>query len=221
MRVHTLLEYQWDGTQGEYVLVREEGFEYDGPVARCDRAAQSAFGKAAGQAGTAASQFQGEEQAENAALTPFYRQEMQAQHLYTPGQKSQLLSSVAAPLAASAATTAGQAASERARTRNTAGYSSALDQAARERQSALGQAGLDIGAQDIMGAKELNQEGAKGMQGLYGTDVSGMLGAMGRQNEALQGQVEAGKSGWFQNMTGMLNAIGNAGKGIGAMRGSG
>ena len=43
MRVHTRLEYCWDGWDG-YILIREEGFDYDGPVAECkgDPEAQAA-----------------------------------------------------------------------------------------------------------------------------------------------------------------------------------
>lgn len=171
-----------------------------------DRAAQSAAAGAAKTAGGVAATEQGQANALGAQLTPFYRSEMNAQHLYNPQQMQELLNAAAAPLAGSAATTAGQAASEAARTRNTSGYSAALDQAARERQSALGQAGAGVAAQDVMGAKQLNQEGAKGMAGLYGVDTDAMLKAMGIQNQDIQTQIEAGKSGWFQNLMQGINA---------------
>lgn len=35
MRIHTLLEYRWQ--DGRLALVREEGFDYSGPLALCDR----------------------------------------------------------------------------------------------------------------------------------------------------------------------------------------
>lgn len=179
---------------------------YDGPWALCDRAAVDQAKKAAGTAAELGATEGSNAAAIGSQLTPFYKQEMQAQHLYNPGQLNELLGAAEAPLAGSAATTAGKAASESARTRNTSGFSSALDQAARDRNAALGQASLGVGAQDVMGAKELNQEGARGMQGLYGTDTEAQLKAMGLQNQDIQTQIEAGKSGWFQNLLGGINA---------------
>jgi hypothetical protein len=35
MRIKTLLEYRWEN--GALVLVREEGFDYEGPLCLCDR----------------------------------------------------------------------------------------------------------------------------------------------------------------------------------------
>ena len=40
MKIYTKLEYVWDGEK--YALVHEEGFDYSGPLALCDRAAQAA-----------------------------------------------------------------------------------------------------------------------------------------------------------------------------------
>ncbi len=177
------------------------------PLLLCDRAAQSAAKAAEKQAVGTAGEEGGAAASERAALTPFYRQEMNAQHLYNPQQTGELLNAAEAPLAGSAATTAGKAASEMAHTRNTSGFSSALDQAARDRQSALGQAGLGIASQDVMGAKKLNQEGAAGMQGLFGTNTQAMLGAMGQESGDINAEVNAGKSGWLQNTMNVLNTL--------------
>lgn len=172
-----------------------------------DRAAQKEDRSAAGTAAGTAAGLGGQANAASAALTPFYRQEMNAQHLYTPQQSQELLNAAGAPLAASAATTAGQARSEAARTRNTSGFSAGLDQAARDRNTAMGQVGQDVAAQDVMGAKGLNQAGAAGMAGLYGTDTNAMLSAMGLRNQADANTLEAGKSGWLQNMNQTIGAI--------------
>lgn len=174
-----------------------------------DRAAQAAAGQAAKTAGNVISGEEASAQAKEMALTPFYRSEMGAQHLFDPQQNQELLNAAAAPLAASAATTAGQARSEAARTRNTSGFSAALDQAARERSAAMGQAGAQVAAQDVLGAKELQQKGAAGMAGLYGVDTDAMLKAMGIQNQDIQTQIEAGKSGWFQNLMQGINTATN------------
>jgi hypothetical protein len=194
----------------EWICV--EGYKYDGPWELADRAAvneaKSAEKTAAGVGEEAGATATGE----RAALTPFYRQEMQAQHLYSPGQLNQLLGAAGAGVGGAAATSAGQLASEAARTRNTAGLSSALDENARNRMRTMGELNLGVGAQDVMGAKDLQQRGAEGMQGLYGTDVNRQLSAMGLRDKAINTQLEAGKSGWFQNMTGMLGTLAGMGK---------
>jgi hypothetical protein len=209
MRVITFA--QLDIESGKWEVI--QSFTYNGPVEMCDRAAQNAAKTAEKTAASVAGEAGGAAAGERAALTPFYRQEMQAQHLYQPQQMQELLSAAGTPLAASAATTAGQAASQGARTRNTSGYSAALDQAARERNQAMGQAGLDIGAQDIMGAKKLNQQGAAGMAGLFGQDQEAMLKAMGIQTGDINAEVEAGKSGWLQNLNAALGKGGMFGEG--------
>ena len=187
---------------------------YSGPWALCDRAATreakegvAQAGQVAGEAGSAAS-------AERAALTPFYRQEMQAQHLYSPGQLNELLGAAGAGVGGAAATSAGQLGSQAARTRNTAGLTSALQQNARDRMRTMGELNLGVGAQDVMGAKGLQQAGAEGIRGLFGTDTASQLQAMGLRDKAIQTQLEAGKSGWFQNLmqglgtvSGMLSPI--------------
>jgi hypothetical protein len=180
-----------------------------------DRAATNeAKGAAANAAGTAATE-QGQANAIGAQLTPFYRSEMNAQHAFSPQQQNELLGAAAAGLGGSNATSIGQANSEAARTRNTSGFSAALDQAARDRNAAMGGVGANVAAQDVMGTQALRQQGAAGMQGLYGQDTDAMLKAMGIQTGDINAQTEAGKSGWFQNLEGGLNAVSGLRKAFG------
>jgi hypothetical protein len=53
-----------------------------------------------------------------------------------------------------------------------------------------------------MGAKKLNQEGAAGMQGLYGTNVGAQLKAMGQANEDIGTEMKAQQQGptWLQGL---------------------
>jgi hypothetical protein len=199
VRITTRIVFDIDGN-----ILEHEWHEYYGPVALCDRAASNASKTNAATAGNVASQEGSSANAIGSQLTPFYRQEMNATHAFDPSQTNELLNYAEGPAAGSAATTAGKAASEAARTRNTSGFSSALDQAARNRNQAVGTASEGIGAEDIMGAKQLNQEGAAGMSNLYDVDTNAMLKAMGQQNTDIGTEVEAGKSGWFENA---MNAI--------------
>jgi hypothetical protein len=178
-----------------------------------DRAAQNAFKDAANTAGNVAGEAGSNMRNERGALTPFYRQEMNAQHAFSPEQTNELLNYAGAGAGGAAATSAGQLASQAARTRNTAGLSSALDENARNRMRTMSEANLGVGAQDIMGAKALNQEGAAGLQGLEGNDQNAQLRAMGLQTGDISGRVEAGKSGWFQNTLAAITAI-TGGKGL-------
>lgn len=174
-----------------------------------DRAAQQEAKEAYGQARNESYRDQTNKAAEHAMLMPFYRQEMNAQHLYNPSQTNELLNYAGAATGGAGSAAMGEANSEAARTRNTSGFSSALDQNARDRTKAMSTANLGVGAQDVMGAKQLNQEGAAGMAGLHGIDTESMLKAMGLEQGAINTQIEAGKSGWFQNLLGGVNAAAN------------
>ena len=180
---------------------------YDGPWERCDRAAQAAAKKAGEVAGNVAGEEQSAATNERAALTPFYRSEMLTKHAFDPSQTQELLNYAGSGTAGSGATALGEAQSQAARTRNTSGFSSALDQNARDRAKQMATINASVGAQDVTGAKELNQAGARGMSGLYDTDTAAMLKAMGIQTGDINAQTEAGKSGWFQNTLAAIEAL--------------
>lgn len=182
---------------------------------RLDRAAQNEAKSAVAKAGQVADTSQGYAQQEHNALTPFYRQEMNTQHAFNPGQTNELLNYAGAGAGGANATSQGQIESEAARTRNTAGFTPALQQAARDRSRQMSESNLGVGAQDVMGAKQLNQEGAAGEAGLFGADTDTMLKSMGQQNEDINTQIKAGQSGWLQNLT---NTLGAAGGFIGALK---
>lgn len=192
-----------------------ESFDYDGPVAKLDRAATDEAKTAANTAGSTASNLSGKANAIGGTLTPFYQQEMNTEHAFNPDQLNELLNFSEMGAGGANSTIDGMAKSEEARTRNTTGFTSALDQAARDKQQALSQDSLGIGAKDIEGAKALNQAGAAGEANMYGEDTKGMLDAMGVQQGDIKDQIEAGQSGWFQNLTGFMKAAGELAGGIG------
>ena len=94
-----------------------ERCEYDGPWALCDRAAQSAASTAAKTATGVAGNEESQATNASAALTPFYRSEMQAQHGFNPGQTQELLNYAGAGVGGSGAAATGEAASQAARTK--------------------------------------------------------------------------------------------------------
>jgi hypothetical protein len=59
--------------------------------------------------------------------------------------------------------------------------------------------------------QQQKQAGLQGLSSLYGTNTSSMLSALGLGNNSVNAGVNAGNSGWFQNMTGLIGALRGAG----------
>ena len=145
---------------------------------------------------------------EGGAINPFYGQEMRAEHLFDPTQTNELLTN--AESGAGAATGAEQSAliNNATRTGNATGVTKSLDEMARDKCKAAAGASEGIAAQDVMGAKQLNQEGAAGMQGLYGVNTGAQLGAMKQANADVQTQQEL-NPGWLKGVEGIVNTAAN------------
>ena len=94
-----------------------------------------------------------------------------------------------------------------ARTRNRGGFSAAADEAARSGQRELSQRATEIQGQNAQLKENQRQAGLSGLQGLYGTNLSGSLAAMGLVPGTINAETNAGKSGWFQNFLGLLSAL--------------
>jgi hypothetical protein len=200
----------WDMTTGE--VLEHEYFDYEGPLALCDRAAQAAAKTAAYTAGGLGAQTGSEATAAEAALNPFFKQEMGAQHLFTPGQTDELLTAAGAGAGGVAGEEAAALNRNAAVTRNQTALTKSLQDVARDRMKSAAGTSEGIAAQDVMGAKQLQQQGAAGETGLFQTDADRQLKAMGLQTNAINTQIEAGKSGWLQNMNAVITALTNAAK---------
>ncbi len=137
---------------------------------------------------------------ENAQLNPFFSQEMKATHSLTPEQQNELLTHAEAGSGGAFGGAEGELNRNSARTGNATTQTKSLDEMARERAKVAAGASEGIAAQDIMGAKELNKEGAQGMQGLYGTNVNGQLNAMGQTQNAIKGEEEATGPNWLSQL---------------------
>lgn len=193
-------------------LIAHDGqYEYAGPLALCNRAAQAQSQRAADTAAQTGSTLYGEGQAERAQLYPFLTRRLTAQHALTPTQTNELLTYAGAGTGGATGAFEGEAALNAARTRNTAGYQSALNRAALGRQQALGKASEGIGQQDVNLTEKYRQDAARGLGSLYGEDTGDALKAMGINAEDIRNEIESGRSGWFQNMTSFLNSIRGAG----------
>ena len=174
------------------------GSQFSGAAANNTNQAQ----QAAGQYGSAAS-------GEGAALNPFFSQEMKATHAYDPNQINEMLTAAEGGAGGAFGGAEGQINANAARTGNATSVTKSLDEMAREKAKTAAGASEGIAAQDVAGAKALNQEGAKGMEGLYGTNVGAQLGAM-KQSDADVAQQQALNPGWLKGAEGVVSTLGNA-----------
>ncbi len=198
-----------------------ERVPYSGKWELCDRAMQKLASSAGSENLANAQNDNANATSEHSALSPFYRQEMGAQHLFNPGQTQELLNYAGSATGGTGASAMGEAQSEAARTRNTSGFSSALDQNARDRARQMATSNAGIGEADVMGAKQLNQEGAKGLNGLYDTDTSAMLQSMGQIPGDINANNAAKSTGWLQNLQTALKMGGQIGSSIASGMGGG
>lgn len=97
-----------------------------------------------------------------------------------------------------------------ARTRNAGSFAPALDESVRSGQRQLSTNALDTQGKNAMLRESNRQAGIAGLGGLYGTNTDAALKALGIGTGAVQAGTEAGKSGWFQNMLGLINGASGA-----------
>ena len=93
-------------------------------------------------------------------------------------------------------------------TRNAGGYQAALADAARSRTQAAATGSEGIAAGNERDKLQQQEEGAAGLGGLYKTDTSGMLQAMGQEAPDVNAEVNASKTGWLQDSGALLNEAG-------------
>lgn len=138
---------------------------------------------------------------------------------YTPSEMNdQLVAGEEGAGGANAGIT-GEANLRAARTRNSAGYTAALDAASRDKTRQLSTNALDVKNKSADLAQQKQMSARKQLQGIYGTDINENLEAQGLGTKDIEAEADASKSGWFQNMTGLINSLGEAAKGYRAIRG--
>lgn len=177
------------------------------------RAAQSQASNLQNQAGATAAGYGTGASDIASTLTPFLTREINAPPGFSQQDQTAMLSADqgGAGGVASGLVTRGD---ERAAANgNESGFGTTLDDIARQREKAAAQGSESIAARNAGEKLEQQQAGARGLQGLYGTDVGAQLGSMGIQNNAINTEVNAGSHGWFQNMTNLIASIRGGGRG--------
>jgi hypothetical protein len=216
MRIHTKTVWQLTDDPNEFVVLQDDAYEYSGPVALADRSAQAQASNAAATAGSTAAGYGSTASGVNSFLTPQLERNATNPIGFTPTETNNML--VAGEQGAGGATSGitGQAGLQAARTRNSGALSGVLDQAARTKQQQLSQNALGVQNESAKLAQAKQASALSGLQGLYGTDVGAQLKSMGIQDQDINTEIQAGQSGWLQNATGVIGALGKLGQGVGS-----
>ena len=134
-------------------------------------------------------------QAIGSTLTPFLTSElMHPQGFSQQDQSAQVAAGLAGAGGANAGL-AGEAAQRAGVSRNAGGFQAALGQAARERQKAAAGASEGIAAENANLRESQRQQAAKGLQGLYGTDVGAQLESQENVASDINAEAQAGMHG--------------------------
>lgn len=207
----------WNRETGQTFGVRQ-GYNRKSRMRR-DRAAAGAAQTAAKTAGDTAASESGAANGISANLTPYLTGQLLHPTGYSQSDLTQQLNGAEAGAGGATSGIKGEADLMAARSRNPAGFTGALDNAARSRDKAAASASEGVAANNAQVKLGQQQDAAKGLSGLYGEDTDAMLKSMGLQTGDINAQTEAGKSGWLQNMNATISAItGAANAGANVMR---
>lgn len=156
-------------------------------------------------------------QADYNALFPALTKEATNPQGYMPGDLAAMNTASQQSLGGATAGAVGEGDLAGARTRNAGSFAPALDESVRSGERQLSQDAVGIQGQNANLKQAQQQAGLQGLQGLYGTNTNAMLGALGLGNQSTQALTQAGQSGWFQNMTGLIAALKPGGSAAGGL----
>lgn len=165
-----------------------------------DRAAQGQAAGAEKTAATTAAGYGANAGQERGTLIPTLQEDINNPQGFTPSQTNSMLVAGEQGAGGGGAAITGAAGLNAARTRNSGGTSGVLDQAARRTAQTLSGNALGVQNQSAKLAQQKRAAALGGLQGLYGTDVNAQMKAMGIIPEDINAEVNAGKSGWYQNL---------------------
>ena len=181
------------------------------------RSAVNNANKAATDAANTSSRLGANASGIDSTLTPFLTSELAHPEGYSQQDLSSMLSAGLAGAGGATSGIVGKANHEAAASRNAGGFQAVLADAARQRAKAASTASTGIAAQNADLKQTQQQNAAKGLAGMYGTDTSGMLDAAGQQANDINAAINADKQGWLQNAEGIITTIAQGAKGAGSM----
>lgn len=153
----------------------------------------------------------------SSTLTPFLTSELEHPQGFGQTDTSAMLSDAEAGAGGATSAITGKAMQQEAQTHNAGGMAAVLDDAARSRAKAAAGASENIGAQNATLKQNQIQDASKQLQGMYGTDTSGMLDATGQEANDINAQANASKTGWLQNATGIMSSLAQGASGAASL----
>lgn len=194
-------------------LLSHDGESFETPIILFDRSVQGTA-KAGNKAATGTAGNLGAQSSQiGSTIIPGLETEATHPTGYTPEQLNAQRVASQQGLGGAASGITGQANLEAARTRNAGGFAAALSEAARAKGRQGSQNEVELQSRNADLAQKKQQMAQSQLAGLYGTDLTGQLKAMGLANEDLNTALEAGKSGWYQNALAGINAVKGGTKG--------
>lgn len=181
------------------------------------RAAQQQAKTAYNAASATANQYDEAGNQISSSLIPGLEREANNPEGYTPEEMNDQLVAGEEGAGGSNAGITGEANLQVARSRNSAGYSNVLDEAARDKTRQLSENALNVKNKSADLGQEKQMAAQKELSSLYGTDVNANLEAQGLSTKDIEAETDAGKSGWFQNMTDLISSLGGAAKGASSL----
>jgi hypothetical protein len=194
-------------------LLFHDGESYEEPSMLFDRGASTTAGNLGKQAGTVAGNAQTNANELYSSLVPGLIR--QAQNPNAAGLTAQQLNNAntagAEAIGGANATATGEGRLAALRSRTAGGFAPALDEAARARGRQLSTNALDVQNANARLGLERSSQAQQQLEGLYGTNTSNMLKAMGLQDQDLETQLAANRQGWVQNTDATIAALRGAG----------
>ena len=166
------------------------------------------------QANNTAGMLGGEASGIGSNLTPFLTEEM----LHPAGFGQQGLSAMTAAATGGAGGSLsafqGNAAQRAGAMHNSGAFGASMDDASRNASKAAADSSEGIAAKNAGLQQEQQQQGAAGLGGLYKTDTSGMLDAMGQESRDINAETEASQAGpgWLSTLNKGIGAAGGIAK---------
>jgi hypothetical protein len=159
------------------------------------------------QANASANQYGEQANQERSSLVPGLEREANNPEGFTPEELNNQLVASEQGAGGSTAGIVGQANLNAARSRNSAGYTSALDEAAREKNKTLSENALNIRTKSDELGQEKQMAAQKELGGIMGGDVSANLEAQGLETKDIEAEAEANQTGWVQSMNTIMDSI--------------
>jgi hypothetical protein len=207
-RIHVFKILQL-GDDEKFHTVAESFYHTDLVPMRADRGAVKQGKEQGQQANTIATGAGANATQEGTQLRTQLEQRAENPTGYSPTDLNNMLVAQQESAGGSNATIGGEGKLTAMRTRNAGGFAPALDAAAQAKARTLASGALGVQNANATLKQQQQEQALQQLQGLYGTDTSDQLKAMGLQSEDLANQLQAGRQGWLQNTDQTIQAIGS------------